>query len=379
MAQSYTHRPTHAVVNLGHYRYNLRAIQKRIGKKRGIIAVVKAQAYGHGMLECARAALEEGIRWLGVATVDEALTLRQQPEFTSTRILVMGPTFPADAEDLVQNRIDVAVGTVAVARALDKASQTLKPPAHAHLKIDTGMGRFGFWHEELPAILKTLRGLHAISWQALMTHFSESDIRSKTYTRWQIANFERVVKRCADAGFKPAILHAANSGAILQHPAAYYDLVRPGIMSYGMLPDIQTQRTIPIKPVITLLTRIINVREYPAGRYLSYGRTYQTKRSSRIGILPLGYGDGYPRHLSNCGYVMTHGKRAPVRGRVCMDQVLIDITQIPEAHVGSEVVVYGRKGANYVPIEDVARLAGTITYEITCDITPRVPRVYVGV
>ncbi|MCX7766498.1 MAG: alanine racemase, partial [Candidatus Sumerlaeia bacterium] len=149
-------------------------------------------------------------------------------------------------------------------------------------------------------------------------------------------------------------------------------------MSYGMLPDVRTRRTIDIKPVMTLLTRIINVREFPAGRYLSYGRTYQTKRRTRVGILPIGYGDGYPRHFSNCGYVIVRGKKAPVIGRVCMDQVLIDITRIPEAQLGDEVLVYGKKGKDHIPIEEVAHRIGTISYELTCRLTARVPRIYVN-
>lgn len=450
-------RPTSAIVNLGNYQWNLREIQRRIGKRCRVMAVVKAQGYGHGMLECARAAAEIGVKWFGVATVDEALLLRQdvtanwqqmEEEKHETRearkeardnsqllteewreaqgkrqkievgqskssrvmleaddvvrILLMGPTFPADAEVLVENGIDVAVGSLAVAKALNKAagkrqktrggsskqgagSRKVKDvllqwnfKARAHLKVDTGMGRFGFWFEDVPEIVDELKKLENIEWVGLMTHFSESDSPNFTYTRWQIKNFNWLIKECELRGFRPQFIHAANSGAILQHPDAYYDMVRAGIMSYGMLPDVRTRRTIAIKPVMTLLTRIINVREVPAGRYLSYGRTYQTKRRTRVGILPLGYGDGYPRHFSNCGYVIVKGKKAPVIGRVCMDQVLIDITRIPEAQVGDEVLVYGQKGKDYIPIEEMAHRIGTISYELTCRLTARVPRIYVN-
>lgn len=450
-------RPTSAIVNLGNYQWNLREIQRRIGKRCRVMAVVKAQGYGHGMLECARAAAEIGVKWFGVATVDEALLLRQdvtanwqqmEEEKHETRearkeardnsqllteewreaqgkrqkievgqskssrvmleaddvvrILLMGPTFPADAEVLVENGIDVAVGSLAVAKALNKAAGKRQKTrggsskqgagsrkvedvllqrnfkARAHLKVDTGMGRFGFWFEDVPEIVDELKKLENIEWVGLMTHFSESDSPNFTYTRWQIKNFNWLIKECELRGFRPQFIHAANSGAILQHPDAYYDMVRAGIMSYGMLPDVRTRRTIAIKPVMTLLTRIINVREVPAGRYLSYGRTYQTKRRTRVGILPLGYGDGYPRHFSNCGYVIVKGKKAPVIGRVCMDQVLIDITRIPEAQVGDEVLVYGQKGKDYIPIEEMAHRIGTISYELTCRLTARVPRIYVN-
>ncbi len=450
-------RPTRAIVNLRNYQGNLRGIRRRIGRRCRVMAVVKAQGYGHGMLECARAAAEIGVKWFGVATVDEALMLKQEvtanwhqmeeekheareerkeaidhrqqatgewretkgkkqnfelgqskssrlmpEEEDAVRILVMGPTFPADAEVLVENGIDVAVGSLAVAKALNKAAgkrQKIsgnrqeeignrgqlarvqgqgKWKARAHLKVDTGMGRFGFWFEDVPKIIEELKKLENIEWVGLMTHFSESDSPNFSYTRWQIKNFNWLIKECELRGFRPQLIHAANSGAILQHPDAYYDMVRAGIMSYGMLPDVRTRRTIDIKPVMILLTRIINVREFPAGRYLSYGRTYQTKRRTRVGILPLGYGDGYPRHFSNCGYVIVRGKKAPVVGRVCMDQVLIDITRIPEAQLGDEVLVYGQKGKDYIPIEDVAHRIGTISYELTCRLTARVPRIYVN-
>ena len=373
-----TYRQTKILVNLSNYQKNLRAIQRKIGSKRGIIAIIKADAYGHGMVECARAGWQVGIRWFGVATVDEALTLRQIEEFArdGCRILVLGPTFPSDAEELVRNRIDVAVGSLRVLKALDKAGEKCGVRARVHLKVDTGMGRFGFWCEDLPGLVDEFKKRRHIEWVAMMTHFSESDVPSPAYTRWQIKNFDRTVAECEKRGFRAQYLHAANSGAVLQHPSAYYDLVRPGIMTYGLLPDIRTRRTIALKPVMTLLTRIIDIREFPRGRYLSYGRTYQTRRRIRAGLLPLGYGDGYPRHLSNCGYVMVCGKKAPVIGRVCMDQVLIDITRIPSARIGSEVVVYGKKGNNYVPIEELAHRIGTISYELTTQVTRRVPRVY---
>lgn len=372
------HRPTYALVNLYNYQKNLQAIQRKIGKGRQIIAIIKADAYGHGIIECARAGWQIGIRWFGVATVDEALSLRQIEEFSDARILILGPTFPSDAEELVRQRIDVAVGSLAVLRALDRAAKKSGTTARVHLKIDTGMGRFGFWFEDVPSLIDEFKKRRHIEWIALMTHFSESDVPSFSYTKWQIKNFNWLVAECEKKGFRPQHLHAANSGAVLQHPSAYYDLVRPGIMTYGLLPDIRTRRTVALKPVLTLLTRIIDVREFPPGRYISYGRTYQTRHRIRAGLLPLGYGDGYPRHLSNSGYVMVCGKKAPIIGRVCMDQVLIDITQIPTARVGSEVVVYGKKGKNYVPIEEVATRIGTISYELTTQLTRRVPRIYIG-
>ncbi len=370
------HRPTHAVIDLAAYQSNLKAIQRCVGRERKIIAIIKSNAYGHGMLECAHAGWDIGIRWFGVATVDEALTLRRESRFDRGRILLLGPTFPADASALVSNNIDVAVGSLKVARALDRAAKKYDTIARAHLKVDTGMGRFGFWCKDVPPILQDLAALKSVEWVALMTHFSESDVSSREYTRLQLKNFAHVIKECKERGFKPCFIHAANSGGVLQHPDSFYDLVRPGIMTYGLYPDTQTRHTIELKPVLTLLTKIVEVREFPSRRYLSYGRTYQTRRRTKVGLLPLGYGDGYPRALSNKGYVIVRGKKAPVIGRVCMDQVLIDISRIPDAGVGDEVLVYGKKGRHHVPIEELAHTIGTISYELTCQLTPRVPRLY---
>ncbi len=375
--QGISHRPTHAVINLEHYRRNLRGIQRRIGKQREIIAIIKANAYGHGMVQCAWAAKREGIKWLGIATVDEALCLRHTRGFANSRLLILGPTFPEDADVLVDNKIDVAVGSLDVARALDRSAKKAGVPARTHLKADTGMGRFGFWFEDVPDTLSILKEFKHLRWKGVMTHFSESDVPSFSYTQWQLKNFKWLLEQCAARNFQPEHIHAANSGAVLQHPDAFYDLVRPGIMTYGLLPDHRCKETVTLRPVLTLLTKIIDVRTFPKGRFLSYGRTFKTKRRTRAGLLPMGYGDGYPRHLSNKGFVMVHGKKARVIGRVCMDQVLIDITNNPRADVGSEVVVYGKKGKNYVPLEEIAKRIGTITYELTCRLTPRVPRHYI--
>jgi alanine racemase len=368
------HRPTVAIVSLSAIRDNIAAIREKVQSQCRVMAVVKADAYGHGMIPVAKAAIEAGAAWLGIATVDEAVILREAG--FRVPILILGPSFPRDSETLVSHDISVAVGSLEMASALGRAALKLKKKALVHLKVDTGMGRFGFWWKDLVSLLTDIRKTRGIRLQGCFTHFAVSDIADFAYTKWQNANFRNVLAAANKAKIKFDLIHAANSGAILQHPDTYYDLVRAGVMLYGMLPDVQTMPTVPIKPVMTLKTRLVEVRTHPRGRFLSYGCTFQTGRKSRIGIMPIGYGDGLSRKLSNRGEVMIRGCRAPIVGRVCMDQILVDVTDIPGAAVGDDVLLWGSDGKDVLKIEEVSSWMETITYEVTCALGRRVPRIY---
>lgn len=367
------HRPTVAVIHLDAIRKNIRAIQRKIGKTRQVMAVVKARGYGHGMVETARAAIEGGAQQLGVATVDEAVELRAHG--FGLPILMLGAVFPGDAEVVVRKRISVALGSLEVARALDRAARRQGRKASVHVKVDTGMGRFGFWHEEWKRVLPELMRRRHLRFDGLFMHFSDSDGKSPSYTKWQLQNFRLVLQECNRVGFKPAKIHAANSGAILQHPEAHFDLVRPGITVYGLYPTPVVERTVVLHPAMTLLSRIALVRTVGKGRYVSYGRTFKAPNRMRIATVPVGYGDGYPRSLSNQGIMIVRGRRVPIVGRVCMDQVLLDVTRVG-AEVGDEVLIYGKKGTAHLPIEEIAEMIGTIPNEIVCEVGNRVPRVY---
>lgn len=369
------HRPTIATISLDAVRHNIRAIKESVGSDTEVMAVVKADAYGHGMVPVASAALSAGASWLGLATVDETVALRKAGINAPT--LILGPTFPEDASVLVENDISVAAGSVNALKALGKAASLLGNKAKVHLKVDTGMGRFGFWWEDLISDLEDISKIPGIILEGCFTHFAVSDIPDYTYTEMQHKSFRKFLAAAEGRGFTFPVIHAANSGAILQHPATRYNVVRAGVMLYGMLPDFDTQKTVPMEPVMTLTTRIIEIRTHPPGRFLSYGCTFRTERESRIGIMPLGYGDGYSRKLSNRGQVIVRGRRAPIVGRVCMDQVLIDLTGIPEAQIGDEVLLWGKKGADSLPVEEVAAWMETITYEVTCALGKRVPRIHV--
>ncbi|HOE63691.1 MAG TPA: alanine racemase [Candidatus Sumerlaeota bacterium] len=369
------YRPTIAAISLDAVKHNIQAIQKKVGAACQVMAVVKANAYGHGMAQVAQASLEAGAARIGVATVDEAAILRDLK--IKAPILVMGPALLEHAEFFIARNISAAVGSIEAARAFGRAARKLGKKARIHIKTDTGMGRFGFWWENLAALLpeiKKIRGLHL---EGCFTHFATSDIADYAYTKWQHENFKKLLDSAARQKIRFDIIHAANSGAIMQHPETYHDCVRAGVMLYGMLPDQKTKPTVPIKPVMTLTTRLVEIRQHPKGRCISYGCTWQTPRASRIGILPIGYGDGYSRKFSNKGQVLIRGRRAPIVGRVCMDQTLVDLSAIPEAQIGDRVLLWGENELGVLKVEEAAKWMGTITYEVTCALGARIPRVYI--
>ncbi len=372
------HRPTIAEIDLGAFRANLDRVRSLVGPRVRVIAVVKADAYGHGMIQCAREALAWGVEMLAVATVDEALTLRDSTGFSKARILLMGPSFPEDARDLAKARISVAAGNAEVLDANLAEYRRLGLPGRIHLKIDTGMGRYGFSPSETVEVIGAM-GRDAAHLEGLMTHFSVSDGGTPAdtdYTQQQIRRLRIIAEANRAVGLK-FFTHAANSGAVLHHPDGHFDAVRPGVMLYGTHPD-PTVSDATLRPVMTLKTRVISIHDHPGGESISYGRTYRMTRDGRVGLLPVGYADGYPRSLSNRARVLIRGQRVPVLGRVCMDQVMIDLTDVQAAMVGDEVVLYGAQGSERIGLEEVARLAGTITYEITCQVGKRVPRRWIG-
>jgi len=370
-----TLRPTFATVNLAALRHNLDYIRRRVGPRVGIMAVVKADAYGHGMIAIAREALRWGVQAFAVATADEALALRESDGFASVPILLAGPSFPDDAEALQRARISVAVGSTEQVMTHLAVARRLGAPPRLHVKFDTGMGRYGFHPGRLDVFDLLAATPEAV--EGLMTHFAVSDSARPgdiDFTVCQRMQFERIVERVWSAGLRP-VVHAANSGAVLHHPDAAYELVRPGILLYGANPDPEGE-ALPLQPVMTLTTRIVAVRDHPQGASISYGRRYRMPRDGRVGILPIGYGDGLPRSLGDCGgEVIVRGRRVPIAGRVCMDQTMVDLTDVPGAVVGDEAVLYGGSGGAVVTLEEVARRTGTIPYEVTCRLGLRVPRI----
>jgi len=368
------YRPTWAEIDLKALAYNFNQIRRLAGKDVKVMVVVKGNAYGHGMLRVSRVLNELGADYFGVATIDEALLLRQKR--ITRPILVLGSVLPDEVEPALKNNITLTLANDELLNVLDKKARDLKTVAKVHLKIDTGMGRVGLWHEDeaLEFIDRVAVSEH-IEAEGIYTHFS-SAARDKVYTTYQIESFEKIVGHVINRGFALPYRHAANSIAAVNFKRSHLNLIRPGLIVYGMYPKKGFQRFIDLKPVLSLKTRIVYLKKVPPGRSISYGRTYVTQSHTKIATLPIGYADGYGRILSNKAEVLVRGEKAPVVGKVTMDQTMINVGHIKNIKIGDEVVLIGKQGGNEITTERLARLAGTIPYEIVCSITDRVPRIY---
>ncbi len=368
-------RPVWAEINLSALAHNARAVKNILQPGTEIMAVVKANAYGHGAGPVARTLLANGVTWLGVATLDEALKLRQ--EGITAPVLVLGYTAAEDARQEVGADISQTVFTLEQAQLLSEAASTAGARARLHVKIDTGMGRLGLLPEEAVMLIKAINELPAVRLEGCFTHFAVADIVDKNYTQRQLMLFKWLLSKLKEEGIIFPWLHAANSGAIIDFPETHFNLVRAGIILYGHYPSQKVSKErLNLQPVMTLKTRIVSVKKLPAGAYVSYGCTYLTKGPTLVATLPVGYADGYSQLLSNRAQVLIRGRRAPIIGRVCMDHCMVDVTSVPGVQIGDEVVLFGRQEGNLLTVEEVAAWMGTINYEILCLISGRVPRLY---
>jgi alanine racemase len=366
-----TYRPTWAEIDLNAIRHNCKAIQDTVGRDTGIMAVVKANAYGHGIVEVSELLGKLKIRYLGVATLDEALTLRKSG--VRLPILILGSLLSGELDVAVKNNITVTLCNKELLAALKNIAKKSKP--RVHIKVDTGMGRIGVWHEEAPGFVKEAKKIKNVEIEGIYTHFSVAG-RDKFFTRYQIDSFNNVLSEVEALKISIPLKHAANSIACCDWKKSHLNMVRPGIIIYGIYPKKNFPRIIKLKPAFSLKTKIVFLKSVPPGRSISYGRTYVTQSSTKIASLPIGYADGYGRVLSNKAQVLVRGYHAPVVGKITMDQTMIDVGHIKGVKVGDEVVLVGRQKKEEVRIERLARLAGTIPYEIVTGITGRVPRVY---
>ncbi|MDD5351421.1 MAG: alanine racemase [Chthoniobacteraceae bacterium] len=367
-----------AEIDLNALRHNVATIREHAGAGAGILAVVKANAYGHGVIELARE-LRYLVEMFGVASVAEALQLRRAAP--DTPILVLGPALPEEREAMVRHGMIPVVSSLEEARAYDALAQSLKlaEPFPIHLKVDTGMGRIGVWHEEALAAARAMAALPGIRLAGVATHLPAAD-EDAAWTGAELAAWETFVRSLGEAGIEVPVVHALQSaGTILFHRQALVhdgaDLIRPGLILYGCSPVPEFQAR--LRPVLAWKSRITLLREVPAGRTVSYGRTFVTPAPMRIATVCAGYADGYPRHLSNAGaQVLIGGRRCAVLGRVTMDQILVDADAVPEAAVGDEVVLIGRQGSEEIPVAELAEKSGTIPWEIFTGISSRVVRYY---
>jgi len=365
-------RPTAALIDLSALEHNVQEVRHRAAGRK-ILAVVKAGAYGHGAVGVSRRLLALGVEMLGVALVEEGRELRESG--IDAPILVMGAVFPEQADMVVSLKLTPVVYSRAIAQALVHSTKKLGTTACVHVKIDTGMGRIGVAPEEAPGVIAAMKA-DGLDVQGLMTHFADADLADKQFASMQMDRFETVIRELEAKGISVPVRHAANSAAVLDFSRALFTMVRPGLMLYGYNPLEEGTVGAELRPVLSLVTRVAFLKKVPAGVPISYGRTFVTKRESLIATLPVGYADGYSRSLSNKGEVLVRGKRAPVVGRVCMDMCMVDVTDIAGVNEEDDVVLIGSQGSERITADEIAKMTGTIAYEVLCAISSRVPRIY---
>ena len=372
-----TYPRVEAEIDLGAIRDNFAAMRGRLRDDTKMIAVVKTDAYGHGAVRIAEMMEPEAYIWgFAVATTEEAVELRRAG--IRKPILCLGFVFPQDYDLLVRLQIRPATFKLSMARQLSEAASRAGMILPVHLAVDTGMGRIGFQVcEEDADEAAEIAKLSNLKVEGLFTHFARADERDKDYTQEQFRKYCRFEQMLEERGVSIPLRHAANSASIMELPGTHLDAVRAGITIYGIYPSDEVDRNLmPMKPAMSLISHICYIKKVPAGTSISYGGTFVTERESRIATIPVGYGDGYPRSLSNKGSVLIRGRRAPIVGRVCMDQFMVDVTEI-EAEEFDRVTLLGQDGKDAVTTDELGRLSGRFPYELVCDISKRVPRVYV--
>ena len=346
-------RPTIAEIDLSAIAFNIQQIQKRVSPAQ-IMAVVKADAYGHGAVPVARTAIENGASYLGVALVEEGMELRRHG--ISHPILVFGGAFEEQLNDFFEYNLEMTVYTEEIAQQLSLLANKRQQPIGVQVNVDTGMGRVGVPFHKAVSFIENLSRLEGIQLKGIYTHFATSDEKDKTYARLQFERFQNVIQELEQKSLSIPFKHAANSGAILDLPETYLDMVRPGVMMYGYYPSDETSESVPIKPAMTFKTKVSFIKDVPENTSLSYGRKYITKKPTRIATLPLGYADGYNRLLTNRGIVTIRGQKFPVVGRVCMDLILVDLGDDKSIQINDEVILFGSREDNAFTVNEICKI-----------------------
>lgn len=368
----------YAEIDLDAIENNMKNMHAILDSHTQMVAVVKADGYGHGSIPIARCLESLDFMYgFATATVEEAHILRNAG--ITKPIIILGYSFPYAYERIAMEELRPAVFSPEDLPLLQAAAAKVGKPIHVHVKIDTGMGRIGIMpNEQGLTFIKDLKSTEGLVVEGIFTHFAKADEAEIEFTRSQIALFEEFVKRAEKVlGYTIPIKHSSNSAAILDWPEANYDLVRAGITMYGLYPSDQVNKeAAKLQAALSLYSHITYIKTIQPGQTVSYGGTYEAQRATRVATVPVGYGDGYPRSLSNKGYVLIEGKRAPIIGRVCMDQLMVDVSEIPKAQVYSKVTLLGRDGQEQITAEMLGDLSGRFNYELVCDLNKRIPRVY---
>lgn len=372
------YRRVHADIDLNAVLFNFAQMYKNLPEGTKIMAVVKTDAYGHGAVPIAK--LIEGLEYLwgfATATVDEAIELRQAG--ITKPILILGYTFPECYDHIVKYDIRQTIFSLDMAKALSEEAVRQNKQAYVHVKLDTGMGRIGYQTaEEAAAEAKEISRLPMLEMEGVFTHFANADTASQEYTLEQVEKFEEMVAAMEKEGAVFSLKHCSNSAGIIELAEQKFDLVRAGIISYGLWPSEEVRKdVVQLKPILSLKSHVVYVKEVAPGTAVSYGSTWVADQKRKIATVPIGYGDGYPRSLSNKGYVLIKGQKAPIVGRICMDQLMIDVTEIPEEiRIGDRVTLIGQDGTQKITAEEIGDLSGRFNYELVCDLGNRIPRIY---
>uniref|UniRef100_A0A7C4XJW7 Alanine racemase n=1 Tax=candidate division WOR-3 bacterium TaxID=2052148 RepID=A0A7C4XJW7_UNCW3 len=361
-----------AEIHLDRLINNYFVIKRKVGNKK-IMAAIKADAYGHGAVEVAKTLQKVGVNIFGVASAEEGVELRLSG--VKSKIIILSPILPNQIEAVVEYDLIPTVSELLFFKKMNEYLERRKRRIFVHIEVDTGMTRTGFPYEKAETAIETIQKSPYIKIEGIFSHFPLADSDGR-FSGMQIEKFSRLIEKLSAVGSRPKFIHLANSSGIFRYPASHFNLVRPGISLYGLTSSSKVEYDDKLKPVMSLKSRIVNLREVPPNTPISYGHTYRTKRKSRIATLSVGYGDGYPRMLSNNAFVLCHKKRARIVGTICMDLMMIDVTDILEARLGDVVTLIGKEGKEEIRVEEIAQKCRTIVYEITSGIGPRVARVF---
>ena len=370
------HRPTWVEIDLNILRHNLSAIKKQVWPDKKIMGVVKADAYGHGDYEVSRVLLNNGVEMLSVAILEEGIQLRDVG--IKAPLLLFGGIFEEQIDTIIHHSLTPTIYDVKLAGILSEKARSLNKIVKVHVYVDTGMGSIGVRYDKAAEFVKCIKDMKNLFIEGIYTHCACSDEKETGYTNLQIKRFKDVLTALDAINIHIPLKHMANSGAIMNYPDSYFNMIRIGLSLYGYYPSEEVSRDIRISPVMTFKTKIIHIKDMGHGDTVGYGRTYKIINPTRVATLPVGYADGYNRLHSNQGEVIIRGTKAPVIGRVCMDQCFVDVSDIEGVSVGDEVILYGSQGQETISAESVARQLHTIPYEITCNVSKRVPRIYLN-
>ncbi|MFN3531052.1 MAG: alanine racemase [Candidatus Brocadia sp.] len=370
------HRPTWVEIDLNALRHNLLAIKKRVGPQVKILGIVKADAYGHGDYEVSKVLLNHGIEMLGIAILEEGILLRNKG--IEAPLLLLGGIFEDQIDAVIHYHLIPTVYDLKLAEVISKRAHAFNRVINVHVYVDTGMGSIGVKYDRAVEFIRSLQDMRNLFIGGIYTHCSCSDEKESAFTNLQIKRFRDVLAALDAIKVAIPLKHMANSGAIISYPDTHFTMVRPGLSLYGLYPSEEVSRDIGIRPVMSFKTRVIHIKNMEPGDVVGYGGIYRITKPTRVATLPFGYDDGYNRLLSGQGKVIIRGIKAPIIGRICMDQCFVDVTDIKDISVGDEVVIYGSQGQETISIESVAKQLNTIPYEVTCAISNRVPRIYIN-